>query len=244
MKNNKENFRFVIELFMVLVIFCLAILFLCNIMYTYVSNGELEVLELGEQSIQVIIDPGHGGRDGGASSNNGVLEKDLNLSVSFLLNDLLKLCGINTAMTRDSDRLVCDENDPELRGRIKMTDLRERANLSLTNPEAMFISIHMNKFPIEKYNGLQTYYSANNPKSMELAKAIQNRVVEILQPNNNRKIKKAGSEIFVLDKVDSPAILIECGFLSNPDDVENLSQSTYRTKLSLIIVDTIMANMN
>jgi len=227
-------------LFLCLLFFCV-IFFLCDISEPHVNLFAETSAHI--QSPCIIIDAGHGGRDGGASTSGGILEKNLNLSVAFSLNDIMKLCGIETVMTRENDRLACDEDDPNLKGKIKITDLKNRLKIANEYPEAIFVSIHMNNFSVEKYKGLQVYYSANNEKSFSLAKNIQENVCKVLQPENNRKVKKAGSNIFLLDRIQSPAILIECGFLSNKSESEKLAENSYQTALSLIFADSLLLNL-
>lgn len=193
--------------------------------------------------IAVVLDPGHGGRDGGAVTKTDIREKDLNLSVSNRLYDFLTLCGVNTVMTRTEDRLMCNENDPLLKGKIKMTDLKNRLLFAEKFPDAAFVSIHMNTFPVEKYSGLQVYYAEKHPLSEILAMTIQERVKNVLQPQNDRKIKAAGSNIFLLEHITAPAILVECGFLSNPTEAEKLTDAVYQTQLAGLLCESIIQNL-
>lgn len=242
MSDNKICIYFSIKIFAVCMAFCGIIALWCCCFYAF---GKDHVIRVAAQSFStVIIDAGHGGRDGGAVGNSGIKEKDLNLQLSCNLEDVLKLCGIETMMTRKDDSLVCDENDPALKGNIKMTDLKNRLKFAESNDDSVFVSIHMNKFSVEKYKGLQVYYSTNNDASLELAKSIQNNVVQILQKDNTRKVKKANSNIFLLDRIEVPAVLIECGFLSNLEEEQLLCDSRYRAELSLLIADGIIANLN
>ena len=244
MSDNKAGIVFALKIFIVCIIFNAIILILSLGLNLIVNDDFTKSVAVISDSASVVIDAGHGGRDGGAVSELGIVEKDLNLSVSTALNDLLKLCGVNTVMTRKDDSLVCDENDPSLKGKLKMTDLKNRLNIAEENPEAIFVSIHMNKFSVEKYSGLQVYFSPNNDNSLVLATSIQNKVVEILQNDNTRKVKKAGSNIFLLDRLSTTAVLIECGFLSNKNEAQRLSDSTYRAQLSLVIADCVLTNLN
>ena len=189
----------------------------------------------------VVIDAGHGGEDGGASSAAGLLEKDVNLSVSFALRDLFEAAGIPVIMTRTEDTLLYDRN-VDFRGRKKALDLAARRILAeqvaATAAEgggtSLFISIHMNAFPAPQYSGMQVWYGTGSTASAEVAGAIQAASVAIM-PSNHRKIKAAGSSIYLLDRIKSPAVLVECGFLSNPDEAERLANEAYQRAVAALI---------
>lgn len=185
----------------------------------------------------IVIDPGHGGEDGGAQSNDGTLEKNINLAISKYLEEYLVLTDVKTVMTRQDDRLLYNSGEEN---RKKFYDVRNRAAVAAENPECTFISIHQNKFPVPKYRGLQVYYSPNDPDSKILAGLIQENTKQSLQPENNREIKPSGSSIYVLYKVKSPAVLVECGFLSNSDETELLKSSEYQKKVAFVIFKSLM----
>lgn len=189
--------------------------------------------------ITVIIDPGHGGEDGGAVGVNGVLEKDLNLSIAKIICDTLRADGVNAVMTREDDTLLYDKNS-DYHGKKKIQDLATRRKIAEKYENVLFISIHMNAFPEGKYSGLQVYYSKNDASSQTLAESIQNTVKEKLTPSNNRSPKAAGDNIYLLDRLSCPAILVECGFLSNPDECQRLSDGNYQKQLSLCISASVM----
>lgn len=191
----------------------------------------------------VIIDAGHGGEDGGAVGVNGILEKDLNLEISFTLCDMLRANSVPVLMTRSEDILLYDRSQ-DYRGRKKVLDLQKRLSISNDNPGALFISVHMNTFPVGKYSGLQVYYSKNNGQSAVLAKTIQSTVRSLLQPDNNREIKPAGSGIYLLHNNKNPAVLIECGFISNEAECGLLSTPEYRRKLALVMFNAIMEHID
>lgn len=182
----------------------------------------------------VIIDAGHGGEDGGAVGKNGVYEKELNLLIAADLRDMLSAEGINVVMTRETDVLLYDRT-LDYKGRKKMLDLAARLKIAESYENCIFVSIHMNSFPDERYKGLQVYYSPNHPDSAKLAESIQNTVSLHLQPENSRSVKKAGTNIYLLDRIHSPSVLIECGFISNHEECELLSSKEYRQELTLLI---------
>ncbi len=182
----------------------------------------------------VIIDAGHGGEDGGTIGKNGIYEKDLNLMIAKDLCQMLRANGIEVVMTRETDVMLYDRN-VDYRGRKKMLDLSARLKIGEKYEDCIFVSIHMNAFPQEQYRGLQVYYSPNAESSAILAERIQSTVCEYIQQDNTRKIKKANGSIFILDRIKNPAVLIECGFLSNPEECSLLSTEEYRQKLTLAI---------
>lgn len=184
-----------------------------------------------EKRITIVIDAGHGGMDGGAVSDSGVLEKDLNLAVASKLGELFRLADVDVVMTRSDDRMLCSEGS----NHKKRDDLVRRVEIAGSYENAVFVSIHMNKFPVEKYSGLQVYYSRANEASRDIAESIQNKTADFLQSENKRKIKPADSSIYVLDNLEIPAVLVECGFLSNRAETALLGTAEYQDKLACVI---------
>lgn len=178
-----------------------------------------------------VIDPGHGGIDGGAVGTTGSLEKDINLSVSGILSDLMVIMGYTAVMTRNDDRLLGEEGS----GNRKLEDLRSRVDFVKDYENPLFVSIHMNKFPQEYCHGLTVYYSGNFEESELLALSVKESVINHLQPDNKRPMKKATSALYVLDRATVPAILIECGFLSNIEEEKKLLDDDYQKKLVMAI---------
>ncbi len=181
----------------------------------------------------IVLDAGHGGIDGGAESVTGTSEKTLNLSLSRTAAALFRLCGYTVAETRTTDTLL---DLPVTSGSRKTRDLAARLQIAREHPSAILISIHMNKFPLAKYSGLQVYYGESHPNSRVLAEAIQTATRTHLQPNNRREIKPATSAIYLLYRAEMPAVLVECGFLSNPDEAAALERTSYRQTLALLLV--------
>lgn len=185
----------------------------------------------------VIIDPGHGGIDGGAVGEGGILEKDINLSISHALNSLLSLTNTSTVMTRTTDELLVDEDNAT--ASKKTQDLTQRVGFTELYENPLFISIHQNKFPVSRYSGLQVYYSKNNPESKTVAENIQKTTKLLLQNDNKREVKKAGTNIYVLKKIECPAVLVECGFLSNPQEARLLCDNSYQQKIAICIFSAL-----
>ena len=198
----------------------------------FISEAESAAAGEGEKPLPVIIiDAGHGGRDGGAAADDGTLEKDLNLAVAKELCDLFEGAGYDTVMTRTEDVALGDENSSHK----KLGDLKARVELAKQYKNAIFISVHMNKFPVPKYSGLCVYFAKKTEGSAALAEDVRMVVATHLQKENGRQIKGAGSEIYVLDNAPCTAILVECGFLSNPSELALLKTEEYRKKVAACV---------
>ena len=182
----------------------------------------------------VVIDAGHGGEDGGAIGVNGCYEKDINLIIAEKLKTYLSSMGVRCVLTRNSDTLLYDRS-ADYEGRKKHLDMLARLEITNSYEDPIFISIHQNAFPQEKYSGLQIYYSENNEGSLALAKNIEETVRSVLQPENNRHAKASDGNIYLLDKLECPALLIECGFLSNTNECELLCSDDYQNKLCALL---------
>lgn len=187
----------------------------------------------------IIVDAGHGGDDGGAIGIDGTVEKDINLDIALKLEKILKFYGFNVIMTRTEDVMTCDDGLDSLRKR-KVSDIHNRFDLMRKNPDAVFISVHQNKFEDTSQHGTQVFYSGNNEKSKELAEAIQTSITSAVQPENGRVVNKSGSGIYLLYHAEIPAVLVECGFISNPDEVKKLKDESYRMKLAILIADGLL----
>lgn len=207
---------------------------------TFTANDEAtEVFSNRVYQNTVIVDAGHGGEDGGAVGIDGTNEKDINLDIALKLEKILSFYGFNVIMTRTQDVMTCDKGLSTLRER-KVSDIHNRFALIEANPDAIFVSVHQNKFDDPNQNGTQVFYSGNNEKSKLLAENIQTAVVSALQPSNKRVVKRSGSGIYLLYHAQAPAVLVECGFISNPDEVKRLNDDSYRMKTAILIADGIL----
>ena len=182
----------------------------------------------------VIVDAGHGGEDGGTQSSAGVLEKDINLSISSKLGNMLRLMGYTVIFTRNDDSLHYGSDAVKQRQK-KVSDIHYRMNIMKTYPQALFLSIHQNHFSQSKYYGAQVFYSKNNNLSKTVADSIQTNLRQLLQPENDRQIKESGTDVYLLYNAVSPAVMVECGFLSNPGEALLLNDEEYQKKLILAI---------
>ena len=188
-----------------------------------------------KQTLCIIIDAGHGGFDGGASTDDGYPEKHINLNISLYLNDYLTALGYETLLTRTKDESLEDSDLTTIRKR-KTSDLYNRMKIMEENENAIYISIHQNHFPQEKYKGMQVFYSPSySDESSILAEAIQKSTAENLQPDNTRKINECTSSVFLIYKAVKPAVLVECGFLSNNEESKLLRTEDYQKKIALCI---------
>ena len=188
----------------------------------------------------ILLDAGHGGRDGGASALDGTPEKTLNLDVTNRLAALFRAAGYTVILTRDGDYSL-GEDAPV--GKRKQQDLSGRLALMKAQENALFISIHMNTYPGEACKGTQVWYTPAFPEAKTLADAVQAGVKEALQQENKRKTKAATSAIYLLHRATCPAILIECGFLTNKEESALLCTPAYRAALALVIFESLSKNL-
>lgn len=188
-----------------------------------------------ERSCTIVIDAGHGGVDGGATSCTGKLESAFNLEIAQKLKDLLHFLGLDTKMIRNSDISVYTRG--ETIAQKKVSDLRERVRIVNETENALLLSIHQNNFSDSRYSGAQVFYG-HEQGSEALAKQLQAAFVSTLNPGSRRQSKKSDG-IYLMEHIDCTGILIECGFLSNPREEANLRDPAYQRKLCCVIGSTV-----
>ncbi len=193
-----------------------------------------DVFEDNIDSPTVIVDAGHGGEDGGTCSEDGVLEKDINLSISLYLTEILRCYGYNVIMTRSNDEQIGDNSLPTIRQR-KVSDVRKRLELTKLYPDSLFVSIHQNHYSSSRYSGAQVFYSPKSPVSKLLAETVQNSIVGLIQKDNERKTKEIGTNVYLLYNCENPAVMVECGFLSNTDESKLLATTDYQKKIAFSV---------
>lgn len=181
-----------------------------------------------------IIDAGHGGVDGGATSCTGKLESAFNLEIAIRLNDLMRFLGWDTKMIRTEDVSIYTKG--ESIAQKKISDLKERVRICNETEGAILLSIHQNTFPEGRYSGAQVFYS-DSEISRQMATGAQNLLVSTLNPGSNRKSKKADG-IYLMEHISCPGILIECGFLTNPEEEAKLRSPEYQKLLSCVIASS------
>ena len=193
-----------------------------------------------ERTHCVVIDPGHGGEDGGATSCTGRMESEYNLAISRRLNDLLHLLGYRTRMTRTSDVSIYTTGDTI--AQKKVSDLKERVRIVNEIGNALLISIHQNQFRDSRYSGAQVFY-AKTEGSKELGQQLQTKLVESLNPGSNRKSKPI-SGVYLMEQINCTGVLVECGFLSNPREESRLRDSEYQKKLCCVITAAVCQHLS
>lgn len=242
---NKQAILFLVKITLIFIIITLISILLINASrhiinedFPQTQNAEEPAPEQPKKSdITVVIDPGHGGIDTGAVGINGCREKEINLSLAFLLYDMLSENGYPAALTRTSDILLCD-NAPS--GKKKLTDLQNRINKVNEYEKSILVSLHLNTYPSEKCSGAQVYYSPGTENSAILADIIQRNIKNNLQPENNRLPKEATSSIYILHHAIKPSVLVECGFISNREEANLLCTNEYQNKLAIQIYNSII----
>ncbi len=213
-----------------IVIFLIStIVFTLNNIYISTSNTNIN-------NRVIILDAGHGGEDGGASSKDGTLEKDLNLSITLKLKEILEKNNFKVILTRQDDNAL--DNGESTISKRKNADLNNRIKLINSSNADMIVSIHMNSFPQEKYYGFQTFYKKNCEYSKELATNIQNCMKNNIDIENNR-VEMEINNVKIIERANIPAVLVECGFLSNEKEAQRLKAEEYQIKLAKGIFDGI-----
>lgn len=182
----------------------------------------------------IILDAGHGGFDGGAVAGDGTVEKDINLNIALSVGELLAFGGYDVVLTRDTDTGTEDDSTKPIQTR-KVSDLKNRLALMKKYEDAVFVSIHLNKFNSESAHGAQVFYSPNLSQSSELGNAIQDSIKKLLQPDNQRVIKKGTKSTYLLYNATIPAVIVECGFLSNSAELNKLKTEDYQRQMAFAV---------
>ena len=186
----------------------------------------------------IIIDAGHGKPDEGAQSNNGTTEAETNLKIAFKLQNLLEQSGATVILTRSDENAIYDLNAETIKQK-KVSDIHNRVKIGNNSSADIFVSIHLNKIPEQQYSGWQCFFQTNNEKSQELAKSIQANLNESMQKENKRVAMKL-DKVYIMKQVQIPTTIVECGFLSNPEEEQKLLQDSYQDRLAWGIYNGIM----
>ena len=191
-------------------------------------------LELRQGSAVLVIDPGHGGFDGGAVAEDGTVESQINLAVEP--EELARLVGVETVMTRREDTALDDPSAGTIRQR-KASDLKNRTALANSASSGVLVSIHQNSLPESRsVHGAQAFY---NGAGEEIALAVQEALNSTIN-DRPKEAKSAGSGVYLLSHAEIPAVLVECGFLSNPGETDLLNTQAHQTRLALVIFTSVL----
>ena len=210
--------------------------------YSNTNKNAISTMALPVTNKIIVIDAGHGGEDGGATSENGISEAQINLKIALNLQKLLEQSGANVILTRSDENAIYDLDKKTLREK-KVSDIKNRVKIGNNSSADIFVSIHLNKIPQNQYSGWQTFYKDGNEQGKELATSIQNNLNETIQKENKRVPMKI-SNVYIIKQVEIPTAIVECGFLSNPEEEQILQQEIYQEKLAWGIYNGIIEYFN
>ena len=186
----------------------------------------------------IVVDAGHGKPDEGAESSNGTTEAETNLKIALKLQNLLEQSGSTVILTRSDENAIYDLDSKTLRQK-KISDIHNRVKIGNESSADIFVSIHLNKIPQQQYYGWQTFYNGKSAEGQKLAVSIQNNLNDAIQKENNR-VAKSIENIYIVKHVEIPTTIVECGFLSNPDEEKLLLEDEYQNKLAWGIYNGII----
>ena len=186
----------------------------------------------------IVLDAGHGGIDGGCVSADGVSEKGINLNIMLSTRDMLEMLGYDVRCTREKDISIHDEGIKGT-GAQKRSDMDNRLEIINGSNARLALSIHQNRFTDPKYSGAQMFYKEGDAESSRFADTLRERFRAILQPENERETKPVGEELFLIHNAKCPAVMAECGFLSNPEEASELCSEKYQREIAFTLTDSI-----
>lgn len=194
------------------------------------NNNTIQTVSLPVSGKVIVLDAGHGGEDEGAQSNNGTTEAETNLKIALKVQNLLEQAGCTVILTRSDENAIYDLDSKTLRQK-KVSDIKNRVKIGNTSSADIFVSIHLNKIPEAQYSGWQTFYKNGNEQGKKLATSIQNNLNQAIQKENKRVPLKIDN-VYIIKNVEIPTSIVECGFLSNPEEEKNLLNDEYQNKLA------------
>jgi N-acetylmuramoyl-L-alanine amidase len=201
---------------------------------THVYGGKQSASTVGGTGATLVIDPGHGGIDSGAVGIDGTRESDLNLAIALKLRAMAELYGMENTLLRQDDSTLCDSEDYS-----EHRDLEHRTELTCAALNPVYISIHQNDYPTAQPNGSQVIYAAGEG-SQRLGSIMHENLLNILYPKCRRVAEPATKRLYILSRLTCPAVLVECGFVSNMIDLENLKKPAYQTALAAIMMGSYL----
>ena len=223
---------------------CLILLFIGISIFTFLfgkmpeQEKTIQTVSLPVSGKTVVIDAGHGKPDEGAESSNGTTEAETNLKIALKLQNLLEQSGSTVILTRSDENAIYDIDSKTLKQK-KISDIHNRVKIGNESQADIFVSIHLNKIPEQQYYGWQCFYKEGNEDGKKLAELIQSNLNESMQKENNRVAMKIDN-IYIIKKVEIPTTIVECGFLSNPEEEKQLLDDNYQNKLAWGIYNGII----
>lgn len=218
------------------VMYRVMLLVIFAVVFSYASQDAIRTASLPIKNMVVVIDAGHGGRDSGAIGFTGKEEDNINLKIGLKLRRLIEQAGGVALMIREDDTGLYDET--KRTGR-KLEDLKNRQKIFSESEADIVLSIHLNSFPQNQYYGAQTFYKEGDANSRKLAEYIQEELLTVIDRGNNRKIKPK-NDIYIFKGNNITGALVECGFLSNPEEEQLLTQDHYQERLAWSIFSGIV----
>ncbi len=194
------------------------------------NNNILETTASPVSGKTVVLDAGHGVPDEGAQSSNGTTEAETNLKIALKVQNLLEQSGCNVILTRSDENAIFDLDSTTLKQK-KISDIRNRVKIGNESSADIFVSIHLNKIPQQQYYGWQCFYKPNNEQSIKLSKKIQENLNKSMQKENKRVPMKLDT-VYIMKHVEIPISIVECGFLSNPEEEKDLLDDNYQNRLA------------
>ncbi len=225
----------------IIVFLCITLIFTGIYLSDSADTTAVQTLATTQTLPLIIIDPGHGGIDGGTSGGDGTLEKDINLALSHKLNAFLTSMGFSTFMTRTDDRLIGEDTTIQSQ---KRRDIMKRLSMVEEQDNVILLSVHQNYYEQPQYSGFQVFYTENNSANQKLATCLQETVVSLMQPQNDRQIKTVGSEIYLLHHCTKPAVMVECGFMSNVKELSLLKNENYQSQMAFSLGSGLIQYIN
>lgn len=220
----------------VIAVFCV-----CAGVILYAKNKLEETVSVSavpHNDTVIVLDAGHGGMDGGCSTADGKTEKGINLNILLSVRDMARFFGYNVEATRIKDISIHDSGVTGIRNQ-KVSDMENRLELFNKYSNSVCVSIHQNTFSDPKYSGAQMFYSDKNEESERLASIMQSKFVENLQPSNERETKLCGSELYLCYFCNNPAVMVECGFLSNAEEAAKLTDEAFQEQVAFTVFSGI-----
>ena len=202
------------------------------------KSGYIDTVSLPVSGKVVVVDAGHGVPDEGAEAGDGTTEAQTNLKIALKLQNLLEQSGCMVILTRSDENGIYDLDSKTLKQK-KISDIRNRVKIGNESSADIFVSIHLNKIPQQQYDGWQTFYNKKSEQGQKLAKQIQANLNEAIQKENKRVPAKI-ENIYIINNVEIPTTIVECGFLSNPKEKEFLLTDSYQNRLAWGIYNGII----